>query len=92
LQQNAFDEVDMYASPQKQIQMAKALKVLYEWWVRCFEAKGIPVAILQEQSTVQELLFSRQGVKNDALEWFEQWHERMEAQYETLLLTFGEVS
>jgi len=92
LQQNAFDEVDMYASPQKQIQMAKALKALYEWWVRCFEAKGIPVAILQEQPTVQELLFSRQGVKNDALEWFEQWHERMEAQYETLLLTFGEVS
>ncbi len=92
LQQNAFDEVDMYASPQKQIAMAKALRALYGWWVRCFEAKGIPVATLQGQSAVQELLFARQGVKNDDLAWFSEWYVRMETQYETLLLKFGEVS
>ena len=92
LQQNAFDEVDMYASPRKQIEMAKALKALYGWWLQCFDAKGIPVSLLAEQSTVQELLFARQGVKNDDLEWFSQWHARMESQYETLLLKFGEVS
>jgi len=92
LQQNAFDEVDMYASPEKQIQMADSLRALYQWWVRCFEQKGMPVTLLKEQEVVQELLFARLGVPNSQLEWFAKWHKRMEEQYETLLLTFGEVS
>jgi V/A-type H+-transporting ATPase subunit A len=92
LQQNAFDEVDMYASPEKQIQMAESLRALHQWWERCFEQKGIPVTLLKEQEVVQELLFARLGVPNSQLEWFAKWHKRMEEQYETLLLTFGEVS
>jgi len=92
LQQNAFDEVDMYASPEKQIQMAEALRALHLWWERCFEQKGMPVTLLKEQEVVQELLFARLGVPNSQLAWFTKWHKRMEEQYETLLLTFGEVS
>ncbi len=92
LQQNAFDEVDMYASPEKQIRMAESLKALNQWWERCFEQKGIPVTLLKEQEVVQELLFARLGVPNSQLEWFEEWNKRMKEQYETLLLTFGEVS
>jgi len=92
LQQNAFDEVDMYASPEKQIRMAESLKALNQWWERCFEQKGIPVILLKEQEVVQELLFARLGVPNSQLEWFEEWNKRMKEQYETLLLTFGEVS
>ncbi len=92
LQQNAFDEVDMYASPEKQIRMAESLKALNQWWECCFEQKGIPVTLLKEQEVVQELLFARLGVPNSQLEWFEEWNKRMKEQYETLLLTFGEVS
>jgi len=92
LQQNAFDEVDMYTSPEKQIEMAGALSALNQWWQRCFEEKGIPVRLLKEQEVVQELLSARLGVSNSQLEWFSEWHARMEAQYESLLLTFGEVS
>lgn len=92
LQQNAFDEVDMYTSPEKQIEMARALSALNQWWQRCFEEKGIPVRLLKEQEVVRELLSSRLGVPNSQLEWFSEWHVRMEAQYESLLLTFGKVS
>jgi len=92
LQQNAFDEVDMYTSPEKQIHMAESLRALHQWWERCFEQKGIPVTLLKEQEVVQELLFARLGISNNQLEWFSKWHKRMEEQYETLLLTFGEVS
>ncbi|MEA3418745.1 MAG: V-type ATP synthase subunit A [Campylobacterota bacterium] len=91
LQQNAFDEIDMYASPEKQMHMAKALRALHQWWKRCFEQKGIPVKLLKEQSVAQELLFARLGVPNSKTEWFDKWHDRMEKQYETLLMTFGEV-
>ncbi len=92
LQQNAFDAVDMYASPQKQICMAKALKALHQWWKRCFEEKGVPAGQLKDQPIVGELLTSRLGVPNDQTEWFDAWHKRMETRYETLLLTFGEIS
>ena len=92
LQQNAFDEIDMYTSPEKQILMAESLRALHLCWERCFEQKGMPVTLLKEQEAVQELLFSRMGVSNDRLEWFSEWHKRMDEQYERLLLTFGEVS
>jgi V/A-type H+-transporting ATPase subunit A len=92
LQQNAFDEVDMYASPEKQVRMAEALFALEQWWKRCFEEKGIPVTLLKEQEVVQELLFSRQGVANSNLEWYSEWNKRMEEQYQVLLSTFGELS
>jgi len=80
LQQNAFDEIDMYASPQKQIRMAEALNALYGKWVQCFEAKGVPVSLLKEQKAVQELLLARQKVPNEDTEWFSDWNERMEEQ------------
>ncbi len=82
----------MYTSPEKQIEMAGALSALNQWWQRCFEEKGIPVRLLKEPEVVQELLSARLGVSNSLLEWFSEWHARMEAQYESLLLTFGEVS
>jgi len=82
----------MYASPQKQISMAEALKGLYRWWKRCSEEKGIPIKLLKDQATVQELLFSRLGVPNSETDWFEKWHSRMEKEYETLLLTYGGLS
>jgi V/A-type H+-transporting ATPase subunit A len=92
LQQNAFDAIDMYVSPAKQMRMAQALRSLYQWWERGYRQKGIPVALLKGQPAVQELLFARLRVSNSETEWFEQWHKRMQEQYETLLLTFGELS
>ncbi len=92
LQQNAFDEIDMHASPAKQMRMAEALQALHVWWERCYSQKGIPVAQLKGQPVVQELLHARQGVPNSDTEWFTAWNERMQQQYETLLLGFGEVS
>jgi V/A-type H+-transporting ATPase subunit A len=92
LQQNAFDAIDMYASPGKQMAMVKSLRDLHLWWERCFEQKGIPAKLLKEQSTVRELLSSRLGVPNSQTVWFNEWHKRMEMQYEKLLLSFGEVS
>ncbi|MBU1642147.1 V-type ATP synthase subunit A [bacterium] len=92
LQQNAFDAIDMFASPAKQMCMAQALQDIYQWWERGYREQGIPVALLKEQPAVQELLFARMSVSNNETAWFDQWHIRMQEQYETLLLSFGEVS
>jgi len=92
LQQNAFDPVDMYAAPQRQVAMARALHALGDWWRRCFEEKGIPVKVLRGRDCVQELLQARTGVANDDTAWFGAWEERMRADYASLLATYGEVS
>jgi V/A-type H+-transporting ATPase subunit A len=92
LQQNAFDKIDMYASPAKQVAMAQALHALHQWWERCYSQKGIPVSVLKSQPAVKELLSAREGIANSETVWFEAWQERMEQQYETLILTYGEVS
>jgi len=90
LQQNAFDKIDMYASPQKQMCMAKALKTLYQWWQRCFDEKGIPVKLLKDQAAVGELLTARMEVSNSQTAWFDTWQTTMEEQYEALLISYGE--
>lgn len=92
LQQNAFDEIDMFASPAKQMRMAQALKDLHVWWERCYDQKGIPIAQLRDQASVQKLHFSREGVPNNDLEWFDSWNKQMVQEYELLLSTFGELS
>lgn len=92
LQQNAFDAIDMFASPAKQMCMAQALQALHQWWERGYREKGIPAVLLKDQPAVQELLFARMSVPNSETVWFEQWHIRMQQQYETLLLGFGEIS
>lgn len=92
LQQNAFDEIDMFASPAKQMRMAQALKDLHGWWERCYNQKGIPIVQLKDQVCVQKLHFSREGVPNTDLEWFDSWNKQMIDEYEELLRTFGELS
>jgi len=92
LQQNAFDKIDMFASPAKQMRMAQALENLHEWWERCYSKKSIPISQLMAQSSVQELLLARESVSNAQIEWFDSWDEKMRQEYETLLRTFGEPS
>ena len=89
LQQNAFDPVDMYASPAKQMRMAGALRALHAVWERLFLQKGVPARLLKSQPVVAELIAARQEVPNEQTEWYDGWHRRMEAQYEALLLNFG---
>ena len=91
LQQNAFDEVDCYATPEKQMRMAGALKALSHQWQRGYDEKGMPAALLKSQPIVQELLRARTGVANDETAWFDGWQARMRSAYETLILDFGAI-
>ncbi len=84
LQQNAFDPIDAYCPPDRQIKMAKVLRQLYDWWSRCLSEKGIPVKVLRSQPVVSDV--ARIRFQPDLLEGLLQ---RIIKTYEELLNNYG---
>ncbi|WP_457567451.1 V-type ATP synthase subunit A [Desulfurobacterium sp.] len=85
LQQNAFDPIDAYCPPEKQIALARALKSLYDWWQSCLKESSIPVKILKEQKIVEKitkLRFTKTVPENIEKE--------IETTYKNLIKTYGE--
>jgi Archaeal/vacuolar-type H+-ATPase subunit A len=64
LQQNAFDEIDRYCSPEKQIAM---MDIILHYWDLGQEAitKGVPLAKLKRLSVVQDIARMRFNITND---------------------------
>jgi len=81
LRQNAFDPVDCYSSPKKQILMAEVLKTLSEWWRKVFEEKGIPVDRIISQPVVSQVLKMKMEVSEDELEKLEELKKKIEEVY-----------
>jgi len=67
MQQNAFDDIDMYASPDKQV---KLLKVIMEFYYRSTEllSKGIPLVKLSGIKSIPLIMRARLSVENDKVE------------------------
>ncbi|SNR61486.1 V-type ATP synthase subunit A [Desulfurobacterium atlanticum] len=85
LQQNAFDPIDAYCPPERQIKIAEILKTLYQWWEACLKEKGIPIKILKEQKVVEEILRLRFVEKIP-----ENIIEKIEETYKNLLKSYSE--
>ncbi|MDY0303628.1 MAG: V-type ATP synthase subunit A [Sphaerochaeta sp.] len=77
LQQNAFDEVDRYCPPEKQVKM---LNAILAYWERGSDAiaKGVPMVKIRRLKAVQELARIRLSVPNDELEQIDRIQMRLE--------------
>ncbi|MCK9547251.1 MAG: V-type ATP synthase subunit A [Sphaerochaeta sp.] len=77
LQQNAFDEVDRYCPPEKQVKM---LNAILAYWQRGSEAiaKGVPMVKIRRLKAVQEMARMRLSVPNDELEQIDRIQLRLE--------------
>ncbi len=64
LQQNAFDEIDRYCSPEKQIAM---MSLILSYWDLGLDAinKGVPMAKLKRLSVVQDIAKIRFNIANE---------------------------
>ena len=67
LQQNAFDEIDRYCSPEKQIAMMDLILTYYDEGSQAI-AKGVPMVKIRRLSVVQEMARMRFNVSNDRIE------------------------
>jgi V/A-type H+-transporting ATPase subunit A len=86
LQQNAFDEIDAFATPQKQ---AKMMHVLYTFYTQANDliSKGIPLKKILEKvgSLEPEIIRIKYSVKNDELAKIDEIENKLKAAYDSLL-------
>ena len=67
LQQNAFDEIDRYCSPEKQIAMMDLILTYYDEGSQAI-AQGVPMVKIRRLSVVQEMARMRFNISNDRIE------------------------
>ena len=67
LQQNAFDEIDRYCSPEKQIAMMDIILQYYDEGAEAI-TKGVPMVKIRRLSVVQDIIKIRFSVSNDQVD------------------------
>ena len=76
LQQNSFDEVDMYCVPEKQVRLLEIIMEFYERSKICIEL-GAPMTKITETSLKETLSRLKSTVKNDSLNELSKAEDKM---------------
>jgi V/A-type H+-transporting ATPase subunit A len=80
LQQSAFDPVDMYCSPQKQMALLKVILAVYERG-RSAIARGAPLAKIREMPVITDITRAKSSVANDDRTAFQEISRRLLDQF-----------
>ncbi|MFP4056026.1 MAG: V-type ATP synthase subunit A [Candidatus Brocadiia bacterium] len=83
LQQNAFDDIDMYTTPQKQAALLRLIVDFYERADRVID-RGAPLVRIRELECRDEIVRARSTVPNDQPQRLEEIHDRMRSQLDEL--------
>jgi len=83
LQQNSFDDVDTYCSPEKQY---KLLKLLVDFYNRGQQAlkEGAALADIRAMSVVSSMLKARMDIKDDEMSKLDQLDIEMQEQFKSI--------
>ena len=83
LQQNSFDDVDTFCSPEKQY---KLLKLLVDFYKRGQQAlkEGASLADIRELSIIASLLKARMDIKDDEIPKLDQLDVDMQEQFKSI--------
>ncbi|MDR2730855.1 MAG: V-type ATP synthase subunit A [Treponema sp.] len=76
LQQNSFDEVDMYCVPEKQVRLLELIMEFHERSHTCIKL-GAPMTKITETGLKETLSRLKSSVKNNALDDFDAFEGRM---------------
>lgn len=80
LQQNAFSEVDRYATPEKQYWMLKIIHFLYEQALPLIR-ENIPISRIKDNELFSEIIKMKEKIANDELEKFKDLMTRIEEHF-----------
>jgi V/A-type H+-transporting ATPase subunit A len=84
LKQNAFDDIDAFSSPQKQVRIMKLI-YLYNSLASPLVEKGVPVKkIIDSIKVVSDIIRSKATIPNNALEKYDELEKTLRAQFEQL--------
>ena len=83
LQQNAYDDVDAYCSPQKQFKM---MKMFVDYHKEALKALGggVPLAKLRSMQVISRMLRSKFSIKNEELDKLDSLVTEMRREFATL--------
>jgi len=84
LQQNSFDDVDTYCSPEKQFKLLKLFVTFYKKGEQAIK-DGATLADIRVLSTIGSLLKARMDVKDDEMEKLDKIDEVMTEQFKNIL-------
>jgi V/A-type H+-transporting ATPase subunit A len=83
LQQNSFDDVDTYCSPEKQYKLLKLLVDFYKKGQQALK-EGASLSDIREMSVVTTLLKARMDVKDDEMPKLDQLDNDMQEQFKSI--------
>ena len=83
LQQNSFDEVDTYCSPEKQFKLMKLLVDFYNEGQQALK-DGASLADIRAMSVIGNLLKARMEIKDDEMDKLEQLGQKMREQFKSI--------
>lgn len=91
LQQNAFDDVDMYCSSEKQIMIIQLIMDFYKRALSLVKA-GCPLVKINSMSSADEIVRIKMVVPNDKLEKISEVRDRMNSQFAELESVYSKTS
>ena len=88
MQQNAFDDIDMYSVPKKQIAILKVIIKFYKLSKKAIEL-GAPIIKIRDIGLIEELIRLKSVVPNDKESDFEVFLNKIRSSFENLVNVYG---
>jgi V/A-type H+-transporting ATPase subunit A len=88
LQQDAMDDIDTYASIEKQIRMLQLILDFHERAGQLLD-KGCPIVVIRDLGVVNEILRAKQRIGNDNVDELDQIGKHLQEQMGKLKETYG---
>jgi len=89
LQQDAFDPVDAFSSPERIVWMARLLREIHRLWLLGLEQGRIPVEVLRGEALISEFIRSKFEIDNAGAErYYSELQTQLRKRYEILLETY----
>ncbi|RDJ31905.1 MAG: V-type ATP synthase subunit A [Crenarchaeota archaeon] len=83
LQQNSFDDVDTYCSPEKQVKLLKLLVDFYKHGQQALK-EGASLADIRSMSIISSMLKARMEIKDDEIPKLDQLFQSMDEQFKSI--------
>ena len=83
LQQNSFDDVDTFCSPEKQFKLMKLLVDFYNQGQQAIKA-GATLTDIRVMSIIPSILKARMDIKDDEMSKLDQLEKEMEEQFKSI--------
>jgi len=84
LQQNSFDEIDMYCLPQKQILLLKLIVEFYNLAKKSIE-KGAPIIKIREMGLIEDIIRLKSMVSNDKIHEIDNFLQKIKRSFEEIM-------